>query len=109
MNDSKLREERIKLEKKIRNSAGGRLFTEEVIASFERNDIQDLEFRIKGIAQHKQAVISTQNSDEELEKAKNEVKILNAPYNEQKRACDAKARFIGLLLQELNGFQPEEK
>jgi len=107
--DVGLREERLKLETKLKKSGGDKIFVEEVIAAFERNEVHDLEFRLRQISKHKQAVISTQNSDEELKLAKLKVSGLTAPYNEQKRACDAKSRFIGLLLQELNGFQPEEK
>lgn len=107
MDDIKLKEERLKLEKTLKSSGGNKIFIEEVIKEFEENDVEGLEFRLKSIAQHKQAVLSTQASDEELEKAKLNVKFLNAPYNEQKRGCDQKSRYIGLLLQEINGFQSE--
>tara|TARA_R110000868_G_C10973188_1_gene771576 strand:+ start:100989 stop:101324 length:336 start_codon:yes stop_codon:yes gene_type:complete len=109
MNDEKLREERLKLEKKLVKSGGNKIFVEEVMAEYERCQESDLEFRLKRISEHKQAVISTQNSDEKLDEAKRAVKHLVRPYNEQKRGCDEKSRYIGLLLQELKGFEPEQK
>lgn len=106
----KLREEKLKIEEKLSRSGEGDLqFVKSVIQSFESRDLQDLEFRIKSIASHKQAVISQQASDEELKKAENVVKGLKAPYNEQKKACDQKMRYIGLILQELNGFPEIEE
>jgi len=105
-----LREERIQLGKKlVKKSSANSIFVEDVTSAADRMQLDDLEFRFKAIAEHKQAVISTMKSDEELKKAKNTVKTLNAPYNEQKRAANEKARFIGLLLQELKGFGEDSK
>ena len=39
MNDVKLREERLKLEKKLKNGYGNKIFLEEVMKSFEENNI----------------------------------------------------------------------
>lgn len=108
-----LREERLKLEKKLAKSFGSQEFKEEVMKEFEERDLSALEFRAQKIAEHKQAVISQQKSDDDLKAAKRKVSGLNAPYNEQKRASDTKMRLIGLMIQEINGFedptQPEEE
>lgn len=104
MDDQKLVQERIDLEKKLRRK-GQKEFTTEMIKAFEENDIQGLEFKLKSISEHKQAVISQQSSDDDLAKAKRVVSNLVAPYNDQKKACDEKSRFVGLLIQEINGFQ----
>jgi hypothetical protein len=103
-----LREERLKLEKKLSRSFGSKEFLEEVMKEFEEKDLSALEFRAQRIAEHKQSVISQQKSDEDLKKAKKVVSGLNAPYNEQKRAADTKMRLIGLMIQEMKGFETEE-
>lgn len=96
--------ELIKLEKKLRKSTGGDLFVKEARQLDGDQDIKGLEFKLKELAKHRQAIISTRQDDEELKKAKKVVTVLNRPYNEQLNAGSDKSRFIGLLLQEREGF-----
>lgn len=103
-----LREERLKLEKKLSRGYDSKEFLEEVMREFEDKDLSALEFRAQRMAEHKQAIISQQKSDEELKAAKRRVSGLNAPYNEQKRASDTKMRLIGLMIQEMKGYETEE-
>lgn len=97
---TKLQEEKLKLLKKVDKS-----FAEEVIAMMERTDANGLEFKLKELARHANAVQSQKASDEQLNRVINEKKVLEAPYREQLNQNKAKSRFVGLLLQELNGFQ----
>ena len=110
MDVEKLREERLALEKKLRNKGQSEsMFVKELMTCYETRNIGDLSFKLKSIAAHKQAVISQQASDEELKKAEKVVKNLKAPYNEQKTGCDIKMRLVALIMQELDGFPEIEK
>lgn len=105
MDAEKLKEEQLKLEKKLSKEPGD--FVKDLRAMQERNDVVGLEFKLKELAKHNQAILSQKASDEELNQAKRRVKVLSAPYNEQVRGNTAKSRYIGLLLQELDYFEGE--
>lgn len=89
----------VKLEKKLRNQTGGFDYVDDL----RRLSKYDLESKLKDLAKHKQAIITTKRKDEKLIEAKKEVSNLNAPYNEQTKGNDEKSRFIGLLIQEIEG------
>lgn len=108
MDAQKLKEEQLKLEKKLCKEPGGAERVKELRALCERGEVYELEFKIKELAKHKQAILSTKASDEELNAIKEKKSALEAPYNEQTRANDVKSRYIGLLLQEINHFEGEE-
>lgn len=93
----KLQEERLKLLKKLEE-----LFAEEIVALEERSDIKGLEIKLQTLAEHEQAIISQISSDFLLNRAKNLVKELSAPYREQLKQNKVKARFVGLILQLLD-------
>jgi hypothetical protein len=93
------KKEIIALEKKLKNN-GQEHFVEEL-----RNmSLGELEFKLKDLAKHNQAIITTKKQDDELLEAKAHVKSLSAPYNEQVAANKLKSRFIGLLIQEIEGL-----
>lgn len=99
MNELSENKEIIKLEKKLRSEPGGKDYIDELRAS----GIGELEFKLKELAKHKQAIITTRDNDDELKSAKSHAKVLAAPYGEQLKGNDLRSRFIGLLLQEIEG------
>ena len=93
---SKLLEEKemILLEKKI----GG-----DIASEFRSLSSTDMEYKLLQLAKHKEDIISTKNADVALQSAKDEVKELNAPYKDQLKQNELKARFLALLIKELKG------
>ncbi len=106
MDSVKLKEEQLKLSRDL-YMKGQKDFAEELRVKADKSDTQGLEFTLKELAKHNQAIISTKNSDEKLKKAKDVVSSLGAPYREQLSQNKLKSRYIGLLLQELNGFEDQ--
>ena len=92
----KLLEEKelIKLEKKL----GG-----DLASDFRSLTTSELEFKLLQFAKYKEQIVSTRNADIDLQRAKDEVKELSAPYKEQLKDNELKSRFIALLLNELKG------
>lgn len=94
----------IALEKKLRNETGGQDYVEN-LRSLDRTGLEE---KLKDLAKYRQAILSTRKKDVELKKAKKKVSGLNLPYTQDLSANDKKSRFIGLLLQEMEGFDPTE-
>lgn len=107
MDGQTLKEEQLKLEKKLFKEPGGKDRVKELRAMCDRADIVSLDYQLKELAKHRQAILSQRKSDEHLKAAKNHVSNLNAPYQDQLKGNDTKSRYIGLLLQEINDFEDE--
>ena len=94
----------ITLEKKLRSHPGGTDYVEDLRSL----DIVGLEEKLKDMAKYRQAIISTRGKDEELARARKKVNGLNLPYTQDLAANAEKSRFIGLLMQEIEGFEPTQ-
>ena len=64
------------------------------------SDGEASELRGLPVSEHREAIVTTRNNDEQLKDTKELLKELNAPYREQLSANKVKARFIALLLEE---------
>ena len=62
--------------------------------------LEDLEKKLLEYAKYREQTAMAQKSDEGLEKAKNTVKELNAPYNETLNALKIKTAYINILIEE---------
>ena len=71
-------------------------------------DRLQLEDRLKDMAKYRQAIISFHQIDEELKKARSRVNGLTLPYTQDLSANTEKSRFIGLLIQDIEGFEPTQ-
>ena len=58
------------------------------------------ELRFTNLAKHAQAIIETQDRDEELNQIKLKKKNLEAPYREQKRENTKLQRLVRLIMKE---------
>lgn len=102
MDELSKNKEIIKLEKKLRGETGGKDYIEKLraMSPFELGD------ELKGLAKYKQAIISTKAKDVDLKAARKKANGLAYPYTQQIKGNSEKARFIGLLIQEHEGFEP---
>ncbi len=92
MSELSQQKEIVKLEKQL---------NDETLASELRGlTKKELEFKLLELAKHAQEIVTTRNDDEALTCAKNVVKDLNAPYNDQLKGNKLMARFIHLLVKE---------
>lgn len=87
-----------KLEKWLKNQ--GR---QDFIDKIRNSTNTQMEAEILKLAKHKQDIMSTKAKDEELKKARENVRGLNAPYAEQGRFNDKMTRFAALVLEEKGG------
>lgn len=101
MDDLGKDKEVITLEKKLKSETGGT----DYIETLRRLDKDGLEDKLKDLAKYRQAIFSTRAKDSILKAAKKEVNGLNTPYTQDLTANAAKSRFIGLLIQEMEGFE----
>jgi hypothetical protein len=62
--------------------------------------VEDLKKKLLEYAIYREQTVMAQKVDEALEKAKNTVKELNAPYNETLNAIKIKSAYINILLEE---------
>lgn len=92
-NESRLRseKEKAKLEKIIGPT---------MVAELEHMSNKELEDKLLALAKYEYEIITAKNNDEELLKAKEHVKFLNAPYRESLKDNKAKSRFIGVIMEE---------
>lgn len=104
MDSVKLKEEQLKLEKKLMKDESFKSKIEDLRTLADKNDKTGLEFHLKQLAEHAQAIESQKKSDAELARVSEEKKELAAPYVEQSKYNKLQARLIGLLLQEINNF-----
>lgn len=102
MDELQRNKEIIKLEKKLRNETGGKDYVEEL----RQASPHELGEKLKDLAKYRQAIITTRSKDVDLKAARKKVNGLNYPYTQQLKGNTDKARFIGLLLQEQEGFEP---
>lgn len=63
-------------------------------------NVEELKKKLLEYAIYREETIMAQKVDEGLEKAKNTVKELNAPYNETLNALKIKTAYIHILLEE---------
>lgn len=94
--------ELVVLEKKLRGQTGGKDYVDDL----RKLDRYELENKLKDLAKYRQAIISTRGKDEELAKAVRRVNGLRLPYTQDLTGNAEKSRFLGLLLQEMEGFEP---
>lgn len=74
---------------------------EESFASEKRGmTVSQLEFELLQLSKHKEDIVTSRNEDDELQRIKELVKELAAPYRESLKANTLKSRFIALLLKE---------
>ncbi len=92
----------VALEKKLRNEPGGKDYVEEL----RKLSPPDLANKLKDLAKYRQAILSTKNKDEGLKKAKAAASALELPYTQDLKGNAEKSRFIGLLIQDVEGFEP---
>lgn len=105
MDSQLLKEELLKIEKKLSKEPTLKNRVQELRNKATKSDKVGLEFELRQLASHAQAIESQKKSDETLKTRKEEVKELNASYNEQLKYNKLQARLVGLLLQELNNFE----
>ena len=108
MNNVKLKEEQLKLEKKLINEPTLKSRIEELRLKADKNDKSALEFQLKELANHAQVIESQKKSDEELQRITEIKKELLAPYSEKLKFIKLQSRLIGLLLQELRSFNEDQ-
>lgn len=104
MNELEKKKEIVALEKKLRSQTGGK----DYVDSLRSLGLFELGLKLQDMAKYRQAVISTRESDHELKRAKNIVSGLNLPYTQDLTANAEKSRFLGLLMQEIEGFTPTQ-
>ena len=66
----------------------------------DKASLEDLEKKLLEYAKYREQTVMAQKSDEGLEKAKNTVKELNAPYNETLNALKIKTAYVNILIEE---------
>lgn len=104
MDSIKLKEELLKIEKKLLKEPTFKSRIEDLRALADKNDKAGLEFQLKQLAEHNQLIDSQKKSDPELIRVTEERKELASPYVEQLKYNKLQSRLVGLLLQELSGF-----
>jgi len=62
--------------------------------------VKELEFKLLQLSNHREEIVTTKNDDDQYQSAKELVKEMAAPYNEQMKMNKIKSRFIHLLLKE---------
>lgn len=91
MDKLKENKEIVKLEKAIGDSS---------TSHFRGLTKSELEFKLLELAKHREELVTTEKEDEELQRAKDLIKELKAPYAEQNKHNKLKCRFIHLLIKE---------
>lgn len=95
MNEITLEKEITKLEKYLIRQ--GR---EDFVVAMRNADAQSLDFKLLGLAKHKQEIANTKARDIEFNEAKERAKELEAPYKEQLKMNEKLARFVSLVMKE---------
>ena len=88
------------LEKKLLNERNGK----DYVDNLRRLSLIELGEKLKDLAKYRQAIISTKKKDKKLATAQATVNGLMLPYTQDLRGNTEKARFVGLLIQESEGF-----
>ena len=68
--------------------------------SVDSLQLAELEKNMLTLAKYREETELAKKKDEALEKAKNEVKELQAPYNDALKALKIKMAYLGILIQE---------
>lgn len=68
--------------------------------SVDNAQLADLEANLLRYAKYREETEMAKKKDEDLDKAKNLVKELQAPYNETIKALKVKTAYLGLLIEE---------
>lgn len=91
---SKLNEQKeiTKLEKKLNDEA--------LVGELRSLSKKELEFKLLELAKHAQEIETTKSMDEELQRTKDLLKELNAPYSEQLKTNKLKSRLYHLIIKE---------
>ena len=105
MDSQILKEELLKLEKKLIKDHLATNKATQLRSLAEAKDSAKLKFEIEQLAIHAQAIESQKKSDPDLTQAKQILKELNEPYAEQKKYNSLQARFAALLLSSLTNFE----
>lgn len=71
--------------------------------SVDHLKIEELESNMLRMAKYREETEMAKKKDEVLEKAKNEVRELSAPYNDALKALKIKMAYLGILIQEKKG------
>lgn len=87
--------EKTKVEKYLKNQMRG-----DFVESVDSMTREELDSKLLSLAKHRQDITNTMQRDEQLRDAKEEVKVLKAPYNEQKRMNEKMARYVSLVMQD---------
>lgn len=95
MSDLLDEKEIIKLERYLKREGREDFVTEMMGAS----PVQ-LDSKMLALAKHREEIDSTRNEDGDLKKAKNEAKMLGAPYRDQAKMNKKLTRFVALLMAE---------
>ena len=72
-----------------------------LVEDLRRLSLEQLKKRMQDQAIHKQDTITEKQNDEKLNKLKDQVREMNATYNEQIRMNDKISRFVSLLMKDL--------
>lgn len=95
MDDITLEKETTKLEKFLINE--GR---EDFINEMRAGDEDRLNKKLLSLTKHRQEILSSRAEDEDLKRAKEEVKGLDAPYKEQLKMNEKLTRFVSLVMKD---------
>lgn len=95
MSELTLEKETTKLEKYLVKQ-GRKDFIDEMRAASP----EALNTKLLALAKHNQEIANTKAKDDELEKANNKKKELEAPYKDQKKMNEKLARFVALMMEE---------
>lgn len=95
MSDLLDEKEIIKLERYLRRE--GR---EDFVTEMHGASPQQLDSKMLSLAKHAEEIQTTRDDDQKLREAKSEVKVLAAPYNDQKKMNKKMNRFVALLMKE---------
>lgn len=95
MDDLSLEKETTKLEKYLKERDRG-----DFIDAIRSADFLTLDAKLLGLAKHREEIKNTKARDNDLKKASETKKNLEAPYREQMRMNEKLARFVALIMQE---------
>lgn len=95
MSDLLDEKEIIKLERFLKREGREDFVTEMMAASPAQ-----LDSKMLSLAKHREEIDNTRNADDELKKAKAEVRALGAPYRDQTKMNKKLTRFVALLMAE---------
>lgn len=87
--------ERTKIERALKNNGMA-----DFISSVDSMTKEELSNKLLNLAKHEQHIVSTMQRDDQLKDAKEKVKVLKQPYNEQRNMNKKMARYVGLVMED---------